>query len=901
LTFTTHTDNNPDVLLLRRNGSNLELYDNGERVRSQGLNGLTAVQITGVNGEDDRLTVDYNLGGLFSVPITFNAGGAGGTDALVVNATNGNDTIALTTGRVTVNGNAVSFANIEQLQVNALAGADTVTETGTNPGTAITIDAGTDADFDTFTFNLAGNFDDDLTVLHFSHVEGHAGGDFTGHWTVQGSGTIDDLTVGGDMSGTAMSEDMTNIMIMGSVTTTGALVAHGSGTMDGVTVGGDVSGKLMSEDMTNIMVMGSVTATGAIIAEGSGTIDGLTVDGDVKGKLMSEDMTGITVMGDLSGSVTVMKTLDSTGSIGGTFSVGGNLSGSVSVDGTLSSLAVGGGTEGSVAAGDIGTISATGGVAGSPVLTVTEAGVTRKLFATRADNGLPTPATVVFDYFYDSTGPGNPQLSVKVTNGNPATAADDVRFDLTLTTSTAGGFDLARLFANGTSGVRDVAVEGNLMPAVSSAALAHFGLPAGTPGGVRLPLDALAAVAAQNNAAAGSVQAKSLMAVAFGSVTQNGVTTPGASATKNNAAALLAPGTATVRANDTFLVPFAEGQTVALFLVTGSSGFDARPVLFTDQITDNASVTAAVGTAAGAITSIQLQGDGGSIQTALPVGGPITSTGPLGDLALSSSSGIADVTAPSIFGNITTGGPIWGTIQTTAGDLGRALTTGGTITGTTSIMASAITGRVISRGNLVSRIDAGDFSGVIAAQGDIGVAYVNPMGQLVRFGSITAHSPSGSIVALGNMFSDFNSNGGFSARIAVKGRAIAGLAPGRFGILGGVNVSVGGMRAGSAVVSGGVIGDAAGGTFFSVSGAVKGIVAAKGDINMNVNGNPGSGIFENAKGQDAAAIDAIFTYNNGQPLAFDLTGLDLAGLGLILDDLTALKVGPDGHLTGPVP
>jgi hypothetical protein len=1054
LTFTAPSGNGLDDMLLRRDGDKIELYDNGALVKA--LKNVTAVQITGASGEDNRLTVDYSLGGLFSVPITFtNAAGDSGTDTLVVKGTTGadaftfaagqvsvqngstisytgveqvnvnglagndtftvngftpgtalsvdggtgtntltvnglagNDAFAIATGQVTVNGSTVSFANVQLVQVNGLAGDDTITVNGFTPGTTLSVDGGpgtntltvsgpggtnsinittgqvtvdssvinftgfnalnvnangvadtvtmtgtnptTDTTVtaivgagDSFALNLTGtDFVGNLTVLHFAHAtvlvkknSSGQGGNFAGHLRVHGSGTIDGATIDGDVSGTLMSEVMTNVLIMGSVTATADLSAQGSGTMDGVTVDGDVSGTLMSEAMSNIMIMGSVTATAVLSSTGSGTMDGVTVGGDVSGTLISEEMSNIMIMGSLSGSATAMQTPDSTGSVNGTFSVGGNLSGTVQVDGTLSQLSVGGSTaDGSISAGSIGTVLATNATAGSPVLTIKEAGVTRKLIATRADNGQPTPTSVVFDYVYQgSTGSGsNPQLTVKVTNGNPTTSA--VPFDLSLTsTSAAAGFDLARLFANGTSDVRDVAVEGNILPTVvSAAALAHFNLPANTPGGVLLPLDNLGSVAAQNNVVAGTVQAKSVMAVAFGSITQNGVT-PGASATNTNAAALLAPGTATVQANDTFLVPFAESQTVALFLVTGSSGFNAKDVLFTDQIADNTSVTAVVSTVAGAITSIQFLGDGGSIQTALPVGS-IKSTGPLGDLLLSSSSGIRDVTAPSIFGNMIIGGPILGTVQTTGqrtdpmtgavsqvpADLGSALTDGsGTIVGTTSITATAIPGRVISRNNLISQITTGDFN-VIAAQGDIGVAYVNAMGQLVRFGGISAHSPTGSVVALGNMFGDFNSNGGFAARIAVKGRPIPGLDPGRIGILGGVNVSVGGMRSGSDIVSGGVIGDPAGGTFLSINGAIKGIVAAEGKIKFAVSGNMGSSIFENATGKDAAAIDAIFTYNNKQPLAFDLTGLDLAGLGLILDDLKALTVGKDGHLTGPV-
>jgi hypothetical protein len=38
----------------------------------------------------------------------------------------------------------------------------------------------------------------------------------------------------------------------------------------------------------------------------------------------------------------------------------------------------------------------------------------------------------------------------------------------------------------------------------------------------------------------------------------------------------------------------------------------------------------------------------------------------------------------------------------------------------------------------------------------------------------------------------------------------------------------------------------------------------------------------------------------GVPHGFDLVGMDLAGLALMLTDLAALRVGPGGNLTGPI-
>jgi hypothetical protein len=150
---------------------------------------------------------------------------------------------------------------------------------------------------------------------------------------------------------------------------------------------------------------------------------------------------------------------------------------------------------------------------------------------------------------------------------------------------------------------------------------------------------------------------------------------------------------------------------------------------------------------------------------------------------------------------------------------------------------------------------------------------------------------SGEVVTLGCLIGDVTVNGGLrGGRIAAKGD-----------ILGNVTVN-GGLDSSAAIVADGVIGDAAAGTALTVNGDNKGIIAARGPIRFGKK-PPKGAVYDNvgavAGSPNAAAIDAIFT-NRGQPLAFDLSGLDLAGLNLILADLLALKVGADGNLTGPV-
>jgi hypothetical protein len=177
------------------------------------------------------------------------------------------------------------------------------------------------------------------------------------------------------------------------------------------------------------------------------------------------------------------------------------------------------------------------------------------------------------------------------------------------------------------------------------------------------------------------------------------------------------------------------------------------------------------------------------------------------------------------------------------------------------------------------------------------VAKTNPNGSLIRFGGIVVSGAlTGQVIALGNDFGDLSLTGGLSGRIAVQGKpGEFGLAAGRFGILGNVNIG-GGIGTTGAVVSGGLIGDAAGGTFLTISGKDKGILAAGGDINFGSTGSLNqAGTFENATGASLAAIDAIFTNNQ---VVLDVTDPDQ--LSLIIQDLLSLTV-TNGMLTGTTP
>src|SRR5262249_12262057 len=149
------------------------------------------------------------------------------------------------------------------------------------------------------------------------------------------------------------------------------------------------------------------------------------------------------------------------------------------------------------------------------------------------------PPGVSFAYYYDNSGIV-PNLSVRVTNSNPAQNA----IDLSLLSSTNKPINLARIDTPGAAagGVHDVSIAGRLVNQVGSGAPTFPG-PATAKGGVVLSQDKLGAVGIRDNVPAGAVSAASIQAVSFGSVTEGSTVVPGSQASAQDAAALLGPQT----------------------------------------------------------------------------------------------------------------------------------------------------------------------------------------------------------------------------------------------------------------------------------------------------------------------------------------------------------------------
>jgi hypothetical protein len=329
---------------------------------------------------------------------------------------------------------------------------------------------------------------------------------------------------------------------------------------------------------------------------------------------------------------------------------------------------------------------------------------------------------------------------------------------------------------------------------------------------VYLPDDALAGVAVRDYAPNGFIQAASIQGIAFGSHTRpDARIETGAAAHADDAALLLAAGTAIVQTGstsaahqETFRVSFADlpAYQVGFFFDSDPRGghFDEENIVLavqsvvqaidTNPVDGNSTTPSNV--ARGAATAlihvaqtfdqernvedavvqrIDVRGDGAWIQTGQYVAQAITRTGPLGDLLMQSSQGLTKVTAPSIFGSIIVGGPSTGTVQTTGqrtgpitgavntvpADLGRLFVTQtnkGPVLTTTTVSAhgGGLTGAVIVRGNLISQMTFdGGVSGLIAVQGNLNETNaVDKNGHGVRLGGILSNrTMAGQMVVLG--------------------------------------------------------------------------------------------------------------------------------------------------------
>ena len=434
------------------------------------LKNVRRAVLTGTNGDDSFNVSDWSGDAIID--------GLNGFDSATVDLGGGGTTTVEHSGPVgrgslTINGGAAGGV-FTVSSTRTTAGADVVNY---DPGlNSLTVNGGRGGNI----FNLIGE------VVGTTFLGGGGGADtFNIPTTTPFTYTQIDAGAGNDRvflgSPGAVAGSDSPVMILGGVS-----IGGGSGrkqlTAD---IPGNLIGSLQvagSNDIPSIHVRGDVLGT--LLVPDSSTIGQLTIDGSLtgRGEVAAGTIDAMSIGGSMDGTLTAAGTIDA-------MSVGGSLDGTLTVAGALGHLSVGGATTGQITAQSIGTISAAAAT-GPLILRVDEGGVDRQVVATPADPAHPSLGGLRFAYLYDSTGPGNPQLALRITGGNSPAPADAARFDLALTTDSAAGFDLERLDAVRRPGLRNILVEGNLRsrdPVGPALPRAAAGKPRGRPPPARQP------------------------------------------------------------------------------------------------------------------------------------------------------------------------------------------------------------------------------------------------------------------------------------------------------------------------------------------------------------------------------------------------------------------------------
>ena len=376
------------------------------------------------------------------------------------------------------------------------------------------------------------------------------------------------LSVGGDFNGLLNDNGMLDTTTIG-----------GSLTESGILNVGSIGSMLIQHDLAGLVNAGPV-----------GT---MTIDGNLDGLLNAGAVTSMAIGGNLNGTMNA-------GSVS-TMTIGGNLAGLLNVSGLLNSLSVTGGTPGEVVAGNINIITVQAGF-GNKVLQVIEGGVERQIQALPLAGG-QMPGDTLFNFTYDSTA-ASPALTIHITNSSAT------HFDLALVVSSATAkFNLSRVDAHGASGIGNISVEGDILTGN---------------GGVVLPTDNIIGVAVRDTLPVGMIQVAGIEGLAFGTLL-NSKGKPMKLAnevTAKVAHLVLGSVTTLLPAIDTFRIPFSENHKVNFYAESDGDPDLDFVAAFTDQVADNASVTAllqlqtsARGENTQAIQSLVFQGDGASIHT----------------------------------------------------------------------------------------------------------------------------------------------------------------------------------------------------------------------------------------------------------------------------------------------
>ncbi|HEY7309818.1 MAG TPA: hypothetical protein VH643_10710, partial [Gemmataceae bacterium] len=272
--------------------------------------------------------------------------GGTGNNRLTVNGTSKPDAFTINNTTVSLTGaGSIAYSNFQALAVNGLDGNDSFNMTGINPTTATTLDGGSGVN--SFAGNFAQSFVGALTLANQQSATMQVNGDFTGSLTVNGPGSLQQLSVTGAVTANS-TITATNISNVSIGTLAGQLLASG-GSLTGVNLTSIApSGLLQATEVAN--VAGSGVISNATIGVNAGTISA----GSISGMALTSNSGSVITAGQ--GTTSNLSVGTNTGSIS---SVADTTSGTaVSGTGTMSNTTIGT-NSGSVSAGSISGMSVT--------------------------------------------------------------------------------------------------------------------------------------------------------------------------------------------------------------------------------------------------------------------------------------------------------------------------------------------------------------------------------------------------------------------------------------------------------------------------------------------------------------------------------------------------------------
>ncbi|MBI3863002.1 MAG: putative Ig domain-containing protein, partial [Planctomycetia bacterium] len=260
-----------DISVLPGSGSGIVVAVNSETYSFDSTEITGEIRVLGFPGSDTA-----QVSGAISHPFDIEEGTGAGT--LIVTATDGSDAIVLEDGSLLIGGTSIEFAGESSLVIDALGGDDEVAMNGHAAVFDTTINGGTG--FDHFSAALTGGFDSVLTLLEMESADITVDGDFAGILTsvedldhAPGSGVIDTLTVNGSITVGAVVDAGAIDVLHVTGNQAGKVIAHGAGTIGDVTVGGDLTGT------------GVITAVEDSPTNGSGTVGSVSIGGDSAGTI----------------------------------------------------------------------------------------------------------------------------------------------------------------------------------------------------------------------------------------------------------------------------------------------------------------------------------------------------------------------------------------------------------------------------------------------------------------------------------------------------------------------------------------------------------------------------------------------------------------------------------------